>query len=163
MRRSYGAAALTAVALGAAGWWILPASAGGGGGGHDDRGDTFRVEVREVDAVDLDLGERGFGIGDRFVFTEDLVKHGKVVGSDHGECTLTRLHGAGGWFQCTATAVFYGKGQITVQGAFRFSEGAESQRFALPVTGGSGKFTGADGVVIVDEDADSSSLTFKLR
>jgi len=163
MRRSYGATALTAVALGAAGWWVLPASAGGGDGDHDDDWDhAFRVTVREVDSADLDLGETGFGLGDRFVFTENLVKRGKVVGSDHGECTVTRLHGETGWFQCVVTAVFYGKGQITVQGALRFDESESSDRFTLPVTGGSGRFAGAGGVVVVDESG-TSSLTFKLE
>jgi hypothetical protein len=163
MRRSYGIAALSAAALGTAGFLALPAAgAGGGGGGHDAHGDSFTVGVREVDSVELDLGETGFGLGDRFIFSEDLLKRGKVVGSDHGECTLTRMHGETGWFQCAVTAVFYGKGQITVQGAFRFTED-ETGRFSLPVTGGSGKFTGASGVVVVDETDDSSTLTFKLK
>jgi hypothetical protein len=165
MRRRYGMAALTTVALGAAGLWALPAAGagGGGGGGHDDDhgDDSFRVMAHEVDSVDLDLGEPGFGLGDRFVFTEDLVKRGKVVGSDHGECTVTRMEGETGWLQCVVTAVFHGKGQLTVQGAFRFSETAGA-RFVLPITGGSGKFTGASGVVVVDENEEPSSLTFKL-
>lgn len=159
MRPIHGVVGLATAALGAAGLWALPASAGGGGDGRHD--DTFRVTVREVDSVELDLGEPGFGLGDRFVFTEDLMKRGKVIGSDHGECTLTRMQGEAGWFQCVVTAVFHGKGQIAVQGAFKFDED-DTGRFVLPVTGGSGKFTGVSGVVVVDESGDTSTLTFKL-
>ena len=159
MRRSLGMFAV-AVLLGA-GLWLLPSASAGGAGGHGDW-DVIRVDVHQVDSADLDLGDPGFGLGDRFVFTEDLLRHGKKVGTDHGECVLTRFRGERGFFQCSATAVFHGKGQITVQGVFSFNEEDEQRPFVLAVTGGTGKFRDAGGVVVVDETGPRSTLTFKL-
>lgn len=152
---------MAAAAVGAGMWAIPSANAGGGDHRHGDS-DVFRVSVREVDSAELDLGETGFGLGDRFVFSEDLYKRGKRVGSDHGECVLTRMQGQDGTFQCNVTAVFR-KGQLTIQGAFSFSEEEEQQPFVLAVTGGTGAFKGASGVVVVDETGDTSTLTFKLK
>lgn len=165
MRRNIGVAA---VALGVgAGLWALPmasADHGDDGRGNDGRSKGFTVTVQEVDSVELDLGETGFGLGDRFVFTEDLYMRGKRVGSDHGECVLTRLieEGQSGTFHCNVTAIFDRWGQITVQGAFDFSENEEGEPFRLAVTGGTGKFRDAGGEVIVDETGEDSLLTFKL-
>ncbi len=155
MRRSNRVAAL-AVVLGT-GLWVLPS----GNAGADDDSDWFRVTVREVDSAELNLGAKEFGLGDRFVFTEDLYQRGKRVGTDHGECVLTRLRGTGGTFNCNVSAVFAGKGQLTIQGAFTFTED-EGGRFVLAITGGTGRFRDAGGVVVVDETGERSTLTFKL-
>ena len=158
MRRSLGMFAVAVMAV--AGLWLLP-SASAGGGGHGGS-DTFRVSVRAVDDEDLNLGKREFGLGDRFVFTEDLYKNGKKVGSDHGECVLTRFTRGQGFFQCNVTAIFHGQGQITVQGVFSFRQDEEQRPFVIGITGGTGKFRDAGGVVVVDESGKTSTLTFKL-
>lgn len=160
MRRRYVVAGL-ALAVGT-GMWALP-SANAGGSGDDKRdGEVFRVISREVDSADLDLGTPGFSLGDRFVFSDNLFKHGKVIGSAHGDCVLTRIQGQTGAFQCAVTAVFRGKGQITGQGVFAFTEN-ETAPFALAVTGGTGRFKDAGGQVVVDGSADDFTvLTFKL-
>jgi hypothetical protein len=160
MRRRYLVAGL-AVAAGT-GMWALPAASAGGGDHDNGHGDVFRVISHEVDSADLDLGKKGFSLGDRFVFSDNLSKHGKVIGSDHGECVITRIQGDSGAFQCAVTAVFNGKGQITVQGVVQFTA-EETSPFTLAVTGGTGKFRDAGGQVVVDESAEEYTvLTFKL-
>jgi hypothetical protein len=147
------------------GIWALPAASAGGESGatDDESGQVIRVVSREVDSADLDLGKQGFTLGDRFVFTDNLFMHGKRVGSDHGECLVTRIHGESGSFECNVTAVFRGRGQITVQGAATFSE-EEGSPVVLAVTGGTREFRDSGGQVRVDESAgDSTLLTFHLE
>lgn len=164
MRRRYAVAGL-AVVIGTAGWALPSASAGDRGHDDgDDHGDAriIRVMSREVDSADLDLGERGFSLGDRFVFTDNLIRHGMRVGTDHGECTVTRMQGQAGSFQCIATAVFRGMGQITVQGVAMFSED-DSSPFRLAITGGTGRFSDAGGHLVVHERGASDLLVFHLE
>jgi len=162
MRRRYAVAGL-AIALGT-GLWALPSASAGG---HDDDGDdrdamVIRVLAREVDSADLDLGERGFSLGDRFVFTDNLFRHGRRVGTDHGECVATRIQRQAASFQCTATAVLRG-GQITAQGAVTFSEDS-SAPFRLAITGGTGRFRDAGGQAVVRETGPRTTvLTFLLE
>jgi len=162
MRRRYAVVGLAA-AVGT-GVWALP-SASAGDRGDDDHGDrrqVIRVMSREVDSADLDLGKRGFSLGDRFVFSDNLFRHGMRVGTDHGECMATRIHGSRATFQCTATAVLR-RGQITVQGAVTFAEDG-SAPFRLAVTGGTGRFRDAGGQLTVHESSGATSmLTFVLE
>jgi hypothetical protein len=162
MRRRYAVAGL-ALAVGTGVWTLPSASAGDGDDDdHDDRnGRVFRVISREVDSAEINLGPRAFGLGDRFVFTDNLFKRGERVGTDHGECVTTRIQGQSGTFQCLVTAVFR-RGQITVQGAVTFSD--DTSPFTVAITGGTGKFRDAAGEVVVDESAGAYTvLTFHLE
>jgi allene oxide cyclase-like protein len=164
MRRRYAVAGL-AVAIGT-GVWALPSASAGDreDDDHDDRdGRVFRVISREVDSAEINLGPPAFGLGDRFVFTDNLYRRGKRVGTDHGECVTTRIEsqGQGGTFQCLVTAVFR-RGQITAQGAVTFSD--DTSPFRVAITGGTGKFRDAAGQVVVDESAATYTvLTFQLE
>jgi hypothetical protein len=163
MRRRYAAVAGVAVAMGT-GLWALPLTSAGADDDHGEDGDheVIRVMSREVDSADLDLGRRGFSIGDRFVFSDNLFRRGNRVGTDHGDCVTTRIQGPGSAFQCTATAVLRG-GQITAQGAVMFREDSSS-RFTLAITGGTGRFRDAGGEVVVHETGNTTTvLTFKLE
>jgi hypothetical protein len=147
-----------------AGLWALPWTSAGADDDHGDDGDheVIRVISREVDSADLDLGERGFSIGDRFVFSDNLFRHGNRVGTDHGECVTTRIQGPRGGFQCNATAVLR-RGQITAQGAVTFNQ-EQTGRFTLAVTGGTGRFRDAGGQVVVHETGIRTTvLTFMLE
>jgi len=145
---------------------LLPlASAQGGDGARDDDGgdDTFRVSIREIDFAELDLGDPGPSLGDRFVFTDDLYRRDKRVGSDYGECVLARLNeDQSSVIQCVVTANFPGKGQITAQGIVQFTEEEPDRPFRVAITGGTGKYRDAGGVVIVNETVEPGTLTFRL-
>jgi hypothetical protein len=86
----------------------------------------------------LDLGAEGFSLGDEFVFSAKLLKGGDQVGHSGVVCTLTSLEREES--QCQATAWFQ-DGQITAQGLVA----GEPETIVLPITGGSGKYEGAEG------------------
>ncbi|MFN2489065.1 MAG: hypothetical protein ABR529_04890 [Actinomycetota bacterium] len=140
--------ALLALAIGV----VSPALSSAKGG---DR--TIRVVSVNTEEEFVDVGAEGFSLGDEFVFASDLSKHGKKVGHTGVVCTFTSL--ARGEIECVATASFRG-GQIAGQGLVA----GEPQSFALPITGGSGKFEGAEGELHVQEVTESKEiLTFHLN
>jgi hypothetical protein len=142
------AVALMALGVGA----ISPAL-----GSSEDGERTIRVVAITVEEEFLDLGAEGFSLGDQGVFSENLLKGGEEVGHSGGVCTVTSLEREE--VHCVVTAWFEG-GQITVQGLI----GVASETFALPITGGSGKYKGAEGEVHVRDVSDTKSiLTFRLE
>jgi hypothetical protein len=153
MRRIIGVVVMALVMI--AGLSVFSASAGGDGSSHDGGG--LRLLSRTVDSADLDLGAAGPSLGDQFVFTDKLLMKGKVVGSDHGFCTLLRLEGNEATVQCVVTLVLNGKGQITVQGVAVFSEN-ENPTFTLAITGGTDRFRNASGQLKVREVSDTDSV-----
>ena len=136
------------------------AFAGGGEDGDDDGGQTIRLVDRLVSEADLDLGETGNSVGDRFVFSGDLYKGDEKVGQDGGECTAVRSVGGIPIVNCVATLSLPG-GQITVQGLVDFSnEGA----FTVAVTGGTGRYDEADGEMTIETISDTEDrFTIRLR
>jgi hypothetical protein len=127
------AIALVALAVGVVG----PAL---GASGDDDEHRTIRVTSVTTEEAFLDLGDEGESIGDQFVASSKYLRGGKQVGHDAVVCTVTSLER--GEAQCVATAWFPG-GQITGQALLSFAE----EPRAVPITGGSGQFTGAEGEV----------------
>jgi hypothetical protein len=129
--------------------------------GDDDDVTVIRVTERIVQEADLDLGEPGDSLGDQFIFAGDLFRDGKKVGTDGGVATLVRLEPmVSATLQFVATAVLP-KGQITVQGLVTFTDGPST--FRLAITGGTGKFRTAQGVLIVDPISDTETLlTFRV-
>jgi hypothetical protein len=117
---------------------IMPAAAG-----DNDAGDTFRVVAITAEEDFLDLGDEGFSLGDQGVFSENLLKGGEEVGHSGGVCAVTSLEREE--VHCVVTAWFQG-GQITVQGLIGIGADAPDT-FVLSITGGSGKYKGAEGEV----------------
>lgn len=154
MRRIISVAILaTALAAGS----ILLTSANADDRERDDQGsETIRLSLRNVDSVELDLGEEGFGLGDRFVFTDDAFRKGRRVGSAHGECTVTRIDDEDVSSQCLVTVVLQ-KGQLTSQGVVTFSESEETPEFTIAITGGTGRYKDAGGEARVREISDTKS------
>jgi nucleoside-diphosphate-sugar epimerase len=94
---------------------------------------------------------------DQVVFSSKYVKGGDEVGHDSVVCTITSLKRQEA--QCVATAWFPG-GQITAQALISFAE----EPPAVPITGGSGKYTGAEGEIHVRTVSDTKEiLTFRLE
>ena len=144
------AIALIALTVGA----ISPAL---GSSGDDDKQRTIRVVSIQEEVESLDLGAEGESIGDQFIFTSKLSKGGEPVGHDGVVCTIVSLERQEA--QCVATAWFSG-GQITVQGLISFAEDPP----ALPITGGSGKYEGAEGELHIRPVSETKEvLTFHLE
>jgi hypothetical protein len=142
------AVALVAMAVGV----VSPAL---GAAGDDDKQRTIRVVSIITEQDFLDLGAEGPSLGDQFVFTSKELKDGEEVGHTGVACTLTSVEREE--FQCVATTWFRG-GQITIQGLI---DGATT--FTVPITGGSGKYQGAEGEVHVRQVSDTKEIvTYRL-
>ncbi len=142
----------------------LPASASSSQAGSS-AGDEKKVEVIRLTAVtiqetELDLGEPGESLGDQLIFTEDLFRDGKKVGIDGGVATVVRFEpNVSLTLQFVAT-VELPKGEITVQGLHTFTEEDEPQKFAI--TGGTGRYKTAHGVLTVVQTETGARLTFRV-
>ena len=143
--------AVMALAAGAVG------PAVGSGDAHDNaRHRTIRVVSINTEEAFVDVGEPDFSLGDAFVFRSKLIRHGHQVGHTGVVCTITSA--AHEESQCVGTARFRA-GQITIQGLLA----GEPETFEFPVTGGSGAFEGAEGVLRVRELSQTRErLTFHL-
>jgi hypothetical protein len=134
-------------------------AAGHGGGGDGGRGDRIRVLSTNTEEEFVDVGASGLSLGDEFIFTSDLTKHGRLVGHTGVVCTVTST--AREESQCVGTASLR-RGQITIQGLVA----GEPDVFEFPITGGSGDYEGAEGTLVVKEipgsDPTQELLTFYL-
>ena len=139
------AIALVALAVGA----ISPAW---GSSSDKDKQTTFTVE-----ALTTEQSFEGTALGDQIVFTSQLLKGDTEVGHQAGVCTVTSVARAEA--QCVATYLF--RGQITGQALIRLGDPAP---YAGAITGGSGKYQGAEGEVRVQPVSGTRGiLTFHLQ
>jgi type II secretory pathway pseudopilin PulG len=140
------AVALVALAVGA----ISPAW---GSSSDKDKQTTFTVE-----ALTTEQSFEGTALGDQIVFTSQLLKDDTEVGHQAGVCIVTSVARAEA--QCVATYVLPG-GQITGQALIRLGDPAP---YAGAITGGSGKYQGAEGEVRVQPVSGTRGiLTFHLQ
>lgn len=147
MRRTT-SVALLATAITGSSFALTSASATGGD-------TTLQLRSESVTFKYFDVGKEGESVGDHFVFSDDVVRSGKRIGSADGECTTTRLPNATSrWQQCVATITLQG-GQLTLQGAIRFHTKFEAARVA--VTGGTGAYDEAQGEAILRFPPDGST------
>lgn len=85
----------------------------------------------------IDVGKKGFSIGDSFIFAEQLLAGGKQVGHDRILCThVANTHADAE--SCAGTVVLSGG---TIQLAGLASQGP----FTVAVVGGTGDYVGARG------------------
>ena len=140
------AVALVALAVGA----VSPAWGSSSGKGKQT---TFTVE-----ALTIEQSFEGTALGDQIVFTSQLLKGDTEVGHQAGVCIVTSVARAEA--QCVATYVLPG-GQITGQALIRLGDPAP---YAGAITGGSGKYQGAEGEVRVQPVSGTRGiLTFHLQ
>jgi hypothetical protein len=111
-----------------------------------------------------------FSQGDELIVNDQITlthKRGTgypIVGFDSGACTLTRVpekFAEQTLGNCLVTVVWK-YGSLTVQGAVRFKR-QEPQSAVLAITGGTGRYDGATGVVDVAFTKNYKILTFKLK
>jgi hypothetical protein len=112
-----------------------------GSSGDDDKERTIRVRFTLTEEAFVDAGDKGESLGDQFVFSGTLEKGGDEVGSAGVVCTTVSVER--GEAQCVATS-WFSDGQITAQVLVNFAE----EPSALPITGGSGKYEGAEGEIV---------------
>ena len=110
-------------------------------GSSDDRGRgrDLRFDAVIAEAAFIDAGDAGPSLGDQIVFTNTLTSSGSEVGHEGAVCTtvsVTRQEA-----QCTATFALQG-GQVTAEGLVTLGS---MDPYAVPVTGGSGRYRGVGG------------------
>lgn len=104
----------------------------------------------------VDNGMVGASQGDVFVFDQPLLNanRSKDIGTNSGYCVTTKV---GAYSQCQWTLTFKNGSTITVAG--QEYEKGESK---IPVIGGSGDYTGAQGILITYPNGDRT-YTQKLK
>ena len=126
---------------------------------------TIRLKAVTVSAAELDLGEEGFGVGDQFVFADDLFRldKGRPTGEDGGSCTVVRADQAAQTSTVNCVATFsFPRGQVTVQGLVTFT--AQERPFTVAVTGGTGRYQGVGGEAHIQPLSETETrVTLKLR
>ena len=128
-------------------------SSGAQADSEEPQSQVLGVVAKEAASKYLDLGRKGFGQSDQFVFTNDLLRDGSKVGTDGGSCTVTRLtaRGVNTWL-CVASNSLPG-GQITVEGLVTYGpdEAVKAEPYYFAITGGTGQYEGARGQVKLEE------------
>jgi hypothetical protein len=112
-----------------------------------------------------------FAQGDELIINDQITvthKSGNgypIVGFDSGVCTLTRVpekFAEQTLGNCVVTAVWKKGGSLTFQGVVHFKK-QQPESAVLAVTGGTGRFDGARGVLDVGFTASHKVLTIKLK
>jgi hypothetical protein len=141
---------VAALAVGSVGPATGQTSATGNGDDHQ----VVRVLSTTTEEAFVDVGEPDFSLGDSFVFSSTLTRHGETVGHTGVVCTITSVTMEES--QCLGT-VWLRRGQITVQGL------VANEPEELPITGGTGAFEGAGGTLVVQVLSETKErLTFHI-
>jgi hypothetical protein len=128
--------------------------------GEDKKVEVIRVTEVTVQEAFIDVGEEGDSVGDYFVFSSDLFRHGKKVGTDGGTGTFVRVE-PDAFTVHFAAAAELPKGQITTQGLGTLTDGPLD--FELAITGGTGRYRTAHGTLSVEDIGESETvLTFRI-
>ncbi|GAA0663679.1 hypothetical protein GCM10010193_13890 [Kitasatospora atroaurantiaca] len=137
-------AAATALAAVLAGAPVAVAAPAHGGHGHGGGEKVFELTTRTTQDTHLDADKDGLpSPGDEDIFTEDVFRDGKKVGTDGGVCTILRTDN-GGVAQCLVTLSLE-EGQITTQGLVTNILADAPGEFDIAITGGTGAFSKARG------------------
>lgn len=94
----------------------------------------------------VDVGKKGFSLGDTFMFLGRLTSEadGSRVGTVRGQCTIN----LGEWALCEAAFSIGDRGDVAAEGAIRLTE--EPAAFDVPITGGTGEFENVRGSVHIE-------------
>lgn len=116
---------------------------------------TIKARAQIDQARDVDVGPAGDSPGDILVFTEKLFNsRGKQIGSDAATCV--RLFDPNSL--CTGTYKLPG-GRLMVQ----LVQPGPTGTYDQAITGGTGRFAGARGIVTVAQHGGNDRFTFKIR
>ncbi|MFF8278661.1 hypothetical protein ACF05T_21505 [Streptomyces lateritius] len=128
---------------------------------------VFTLYSKEVPSGESGQTDQPPEVGDSFSFAGDLyrAKGGEKVGRDGVTCTVVRAGQAGGDLHCVGTFVLTGEpaGQLTGQALVPFDPSDEQPAsFDVAITGGTGDFKDARGVVRSTADGDHERLDFRI-
>lgn len=110
------------------------------------RAHTLQVKGTSTSFHFVDVGRKGFSLGDQFVLTERLTRHGKRVGHVDAHCTIISRHDT----ICEATALLPA-GKITFGGAISSNAGSPGSRFTFAITGGTRQYQNVRGQVTLHQ------------
>jgi hypothetical protein len=108
---------------------------------------TLRFFERDTQQTQLDLGAKGPGAGDQFLFAGDVFDRpgGVKLGHTAGQCVTLSGDATNGDAMCTETFVL-GNGEINIQGlANTGALFARGEVVPLAITGGTGAYANARG------------------
>jgi hypothetical protein len=153
--------AVLALALTIAVVSLVPAATGAKK--HGKKVKIINLTTQTAQEAELDLGPAGFGVGDRFVFSDNVFRGDQQIGILGGECTTTRIEPSplpqgqeptSSTVNCVAT-IQLPKGQITLQGLVTFSE-QSGNSFTVAITGGTRAYRTAHGEATITENEDEN-------
>jgi hypothetical protein len=116
----------------------------------DDNGNggatVLTLRSMTIQDTEIDLGRKGFSQGDRVTFRDRLMTlDGERVGTAHGDCVFTEVARDLVRARCGITAVFGQHSTLDFAGVLTFTSEQQGSRFFLSVTGGTGRYIGAEG------------------
>jgi hypothetical protein len=160
MQKKLGLGTVLALAFAVAVIMVTPAASSGSGSGDDDHVQVIRVRAVNAQESFNDVGDPGPSLGDQFVLSQDLFRHGTKVGTAGVVCTFVRVEETGATALCQAAADF-AQGHLTAEVLLPLEEGPQTSTWAI--TGGTGKFREAGGEVkSIDISETASRLIFKI-
>jgi hypothetical protein len=115
---------------------------------------TIQIAATQHDFHEIGVGKKGPTPGSLFVFSERLAQSGKPIGSDHIVCTFT-----GSW----PVETDFCRALFTLPGGTIVAEGASARGpFTVAITGGTGRYAGARGVVHATPTKNGETLDFVM-
>ena len=108
---------------------------------------TLRLFEHDTQQTSIDLGERGTGPGDEFLFAGDVFDRpgGTLLGHTAGRCTTLSGNSTTGDVMCVGTIALAG-GEIILEGvADRAALFQRGETVSLAITGGTGTYSNARG------------------
>ncbi len=100
--------------------------------------------VREV----FKNGDAEVNLGDRSVFTHQVLRDGEAIGFDGGSCTVVRIEEDGGYYILCNVSMMLDEGTLSFQTFVK--EVFPPPPFYAAITGGTGAFAGAQGEMHID-------------
>jgi Allene oxide cyclase len=127
------------------------------GTGHQRKATVIHVVERATTDLVIDAGAVGDSSGDLLTFANDIYNEANAnkVGHDQGDCI--RINPTDGSWECRWINFLKG-GAITVEGPF-----FDSHDSVLVITGGRGKYKGAQGSMQLKVLPDGSGYDFIFR
>jgi hypothetical protein len=131
---------------------------------HGKKVQILNLTTRTAQEAELDLGPTGFGVGDRFVFSDNVFRGNQQIGILGGECIFVRLEPnpvpqgqepTSATVNCVAS-IQLPKGQLTAQGLVTFSAQAGNS-FTIAITGGTRAYRTAHGQATITTSEDENA------
>lgn len=123
---------------------------------------TFTTTQSPRDSASLDIKPKGDSVGDRFVFSSTMRAAGRIAGRVEGDCLAIDARYEG--FGCSLVAIL-ADGTLTASGVGLNKPvpgGVGGTKEQYVITGGSGAYLGATGVVTRKGNGKRDTLTVML-